>query len=276
MPFLYFQVKKNLKKKPRLMQRYEAVSTTRKKEGSYGIVCEFLDTIRNKHVAIKTFKQSNREDFKNDIFSPSVVREITCLKQLQGHSCIVSLIDVLVVKDNVHLVLELMDASLQDVIRKRVDIYEDMFESFKQDIASGVHYCHQHNIIHRDIKPGNVLVTPYKAKLADFGLATQMTLGRRHAQRSYTPTVVTIFYRAPELLQEYEYYTQAIDIWAMACVYFEMDHKTILFEGHISDEEIQLQCVNKTSLASINTLYQDMLNTDSTKRPSALEILMLL
>ena len=96
-------------------------------------------------------------------------------------------------------------------------------------ILLGLHHCHRHNIVHRDLKPQNLLTTRdgRVVKLADFGLARSIYA----QQRSYTREVVTLWYRAPELLLGEHRYTPAVDTWSVACIIAELATKRALFPG---------------------------------------------
>ena len=93
---------------------------------------------------------------------------------------------------------------------------------------NAIAHCHQFSILHRDIKPSNFLIsTSGVLKLADFGLA------RFHGSidRKMTAGVVTIWYRAPELLYGSRFYSFGVDMWAMGCVMAELVLRTPLFPG---------------------------------------------
>lgn len=93
-------------------------------------------------------------------------------------------------------------------------------------------FCHMHRILHRDLKPQNLLVdTEGHIKLADFGLARCFNI----PMGSYTHEVVTLWYRAPEILLGTKFYSTGVDIWSLGCIFAEMIIKRPLFPG---DSEI--------------------------------------
>jgi serine/threonine protein kinase len=108
-------------------------------------------------------------------------------------------------------------------------------KKFLYQMLSGIADCHMKRIIHRDLKPanilidrnGNLLIYIDNLKIGDFGLARTYSL----PVRPYSQEVVTLWYRAPEiLLGSYEYSTP-IDIWAIGCIFAEMVTKKVLFQG---------------------------------------------
>ena len=87
-----------------------------------------------------------------------------------------------------------------------------------KQLLMGIEYLHSKNIIHRDLKPSNILYNNKGVlKICDFGLARKY-----NPSKQLTPVVVTLWYRAPELLLGMERYTKAIDIWSIGCIFAEM------------------------------------------------------
>lgn len=92
----------------------------------------------------------------------------------------------------------------------------------------GVEYCHARRVLHRDLKPQNLLIDESRnLKLADFGLARAFGI----PLRAYTHEVVTLWYRAPEILMGSKHYSTAVDMWSIGCIFAEMVLKKPLFPG---------------------------------------------
>jgi serine/threonine protein kinase len=98
-------------------------------------------------------------------------------------------------------------------------------------LLSSVAFVHSRRYLHRDIKPGNLLMSNYLLKIGDFGLARALT----EPSRPYTPEVSTLWYRAPEVLLLHGRYGPELDVWSCACVFFELLTNKGLFKG---DSEI--------------------------------------
>lgn len=216
-------------------------------------------------VAVKKFKC-----FKSgDGISPTAVREIKLLRELR-HPAIVSLVDVLLdttvvqplapnsAKDvkagggssavpveerSLYLVFEYADHDLLDMIRfhhnhPALPMPTGTIKSLLYQILSGLAYLHKNWILHRDLKPSNILVTggdrpPASRgviKIADFGLARLFQSPLRPLP-DVDAVVVTIWYRAPELLLGARHYTAAVDMWAVGCIFAELCASKPLFQG---------------------------------------------
>lgn len=106
-------------------------------------------------------------------------------------------------------------------------------KSFLYQLINGIAQCHQHKVLHRDLKPQNLLINKDMIlKLADFGLARAFGI----PVKNFTHEVVTLWYRAPDILMGSKTYTTSVDIWSIGCIFAEMVNRKPLFAG-ISEEE---------------------------------------
>ncbi len=171
----------------------------------------------NKLVAIKKIK-SNK--YENDGLSWVALREIKILQEIH-HDNVITLIDVFVTSNTVCLVLELCEhGDLEKVIhsptlfRSEADI-----KSYMKMTLQAIDACHSHWVLHRDLKPANLLINSKgQIKLTDFGLARVIT----SPDRTMTSEVVTMPYRAPELLFGANLYGAGVDMWSIGCIFVEL------------------------------------------------------
>ena len=101
-------------------------------------------------------------------------------------------------------------------------------------LINGIDYCHSHGVIHRDLKPGNILIgNQGQLKIADFGLARAFAI----PIKSYTHEVITLWYRAPEILMGDKFYSLGVDMWSIGCIFSELARRRPLWPG---DSEIDM------------------------------------
>ena len=220
--------------------------------GSYGVVCKARAIAsrepsaaeqRRSFYAIKKVKAVDSGEAVSST-SLSTLREIKVLKELR-HPHVVRLIDVVLdgSTSNIALVFEYAELELGYLIRHhhrgRSRIPPTTVKSIMKQLLDALRYLHANWIVHRDVKPQNVLIIGSgeqrgTVKLADFGLA----LVSRGAVVKPLPSegpVVTLWYRAPELLLGAQSYTTGVDLWALGCVFGEMMICEPLFRGEKED-----------------------------------------
>ncbi|GBB97559.1 hypothetical protein RclHR1_03000002 [Rhizophagus clarus] len=186
--------------------------------------------------AIKKFKPDKEGDTHTYTgISQSACREISLCRELR-HQNIISLQEVLLEDNSIHMVFEYAEHDFLQIIHhhsqhERKPIPEFTIKSFLWQLLNGVAYLHANWVLHRDLKPANILVTADGVvKIGDLGLA-------RIYERPLQPlfngdkVVVTIWYRAPELLLGSRHYTKAIDIWAVGCIFAELLTLRPIFKG---------------------------------------------
>ena len=223
-------------------------------EGTYGSVFLARDP-QNELVALKKIRKEKKEGFPI-----TAIREIKILKKVD-HVNIVRLKDVVsshsyavpasatyaassgsgtaappppraqFKEGDVFMCFEFCDHDLTGLLESRVHLSDGQVKYYLHCILQGLYYLHRQRIIHRDIKGANILISNNGAvKIADFGLARIMTKG------GYTNRVVTLWYRAPELLLGMSDYDAKIDMWALGCLFAELlTRGQVLFPGSNTD-----------------------------------------
>jgi len=211
------------------MEQYEKLEKVG--EGTYGVVYKAQDP-KGDIYALKTI----RLEAEDEGIPSTAIREISLLKELQ-HPNIVRLCDVIHTERKLTLVFEYLDQDL----KKLLDLCDGglagaMTQSFLYQLLRGIAYCHQHRVLHRDLKPQNLLINRDGAlKLADFGLARAFGI----PVRSYTHEVVTLWYRAPDVLMGSRKYSTPVDIWSVGCIFAEMVNGRPLFPGNTDADQLQ-------------------------------------
>ncbi|GAM20236.1 hypothetical protein SAMD00019534_034110 [Acytostelium subglobosum LB1] len=206
-------------------------------EGTYGVVSFGFQKSTGRPVAIKKIKKILIKDATDDGVSFSAIREIKALQEFK-HTNIVELVDVFAYKSNVYLVFELMSWDLQHIIEdKSVILKAADIKSYMLMLLQGVEACHKNWILHRDLKPNNLLCSSEtgEMKLADFGLARQY--GDPH--KVFSPQAVTIFYRAPELLFGAKSYGPSVDMWSVGCIFAELMLRTPYLPGNSEIDQLK-------------------------------------
>lgn len=164
----------------------------------------------------------------------SAIREIKALRRISS-KYVVKLLDVFVHDRCVHMVLEYVETNLENVIRNpdRIIMPGDI-KAWMLMVLRAVYECHRLFIIHRDIKPNNILITgDGVVKLADFGLT-------RGIGNGMTPQAVTRWYRAPELLMGSRDYGSPVDMWSVGCVFAELFLRVPLFAGETDIQQMDM------------------------------------
>ncbi|KAG0255506.1 cyclin-dependent protein kinase [Actinomortierella ambigua] len=219
----------------RLQSKYDILGFI--SSGTYGRVykAKLKDKDESKLYAIKKFKPDKEgEQATYTGVSQSACREIALCRELH-HANIVGLTEVLLEDKSIHMVFEYAEHDLLQIIgyhgQERKSIPEYTIKSFLWQLLNGVAYLHANWVMHRDLKPANILVTAGGVvKIGDLGLAR---LFYKPLQPLFNgdKVVVTIWYRAPELLLGSRHYTKAIDIWAIGCIFAELITLRPIFKG---------------------------------------------
>jgi len=200
-------------------------------EGTYGVVFKGRNTKTNEIVAMKKIRLESEDEG----VPSTAIREISLLKELQ-HPNIVCLQDVLMQEAKLYLIFEFLTMDLKKYmdtnIPKDGQMDPKLTKSYLYQLLQGILFCHQRRVLHRDMKPQNLLIDKNGCiKIADFGLARAFGI----PVRVYTHEVVTLWYRAPEVLLGSPKYSCPVDIWSIGTIYAEMVNRRPLFQG---DSEI--------------------------------------
>ncbi|XP_075247277.1 serine/threonine-protein kinase NLK2-like [Convolutriloba macropyga] len=208
--------------------------------GAFGVVWAVTDPRDGKRVALKKLPNV----FSNVIAAKRVFRELKMLFHYR-HENVLKSLDILQPPHNIslfqeiYLICELMQSDLHKIIVSPQPLSLDHVKVFLYQILRGLKYIHSSGVIHRDIKPGNLLVNSNCClKICDFGLARKIDPNSR---RNMTLEVVTQYYRAPELLMGATSYTSAIDTWSVGCIFAELLSRRILFQA--SSPVVQLDLI---------------------------------
>jgi len=201
-------------------------------QGAYGIVCAATNNQSGEGVAIK--KVTNV--FSKKILAKRALREIKLLQHFRGHRNITCLYDMDIPRpDNfneTYLYEELMECDLAAIIRSGQPLTDAHFQSFIYQILCGLKYIHSANVLHRDLKPGNLLVNAdCELKICDFGLARGFSVDPEENAGYMTEYVATRWYRAPEIMLSFQSYTKAIDVWSVGCILAELLGSKPFFKG---------------------------------------------
>jgi len=167
----------------------------------------------------------------------TTLREIAVLRLLK-HTNIVELNDVIHSEGQIYLVFEYVERDLKRFYQASgpTPLEPALVKSFLYQILSGVDHCHSRGVMHRDLKPQNIFVSrDGRLKISDFGLARSFV---PPVIRPFTHEVVTLWYRAPEILLGCKIYALPIDIWSIGVVLAEMVTKTPLLPGDSEVDEL--------------------------------------
>lgn len=207
-------------------------------EGTYAnVYLGHLATDSTSHVAIKKIKINT--DYKDGI-AVDAIREIKCLQEV-SHPNVIALHSVFSSKNqNLNLVLEYLPlGDLEMLIRdtKNVAYSPADIKAWMGMLGRAVWFCHENFVLHRDIKPNNLLIAADgEVKLADFGLA-------RSFADPYSPmthNVITRWYRPPELFYRARFYSGAVDVWSMGTVFAELILRTPFLPGNTDIHQLEL------------------------------------
>lgn len=213
-------------------------------EGAYGQVWMGRDKVSGEVVALKKV----RMDQEKEGFPVTAIRELKMLRSLR-HENIVQLKEIVTGQNQtttaamrnrheIYMVFEYVDNDINGFVESpTIKFTEPQVKTYARQLLAGLWYCHEREVLHRDIKGSNLLVDNNgNLKIADFGLARTFNDGLDR----YTNRVITLWYRAPELLLGTEQYGPEVDMWSVGCLFYELLCKKTLFSGATEPEQMDL------------------------------------
>lgn len=180
-------------------------------QGKYSVVFEGLNDAKNENVVIKILKPVRRKKIK---------REIKILDYLKGGVNIIKLLAVVSIPNTElnGLIFEHME-SCKDFKSIYLTLNETDTRYYMFEVMKALDFCHSKGIMHRDVKPQNIIVDQKnkKLRLIDWGLAEFY-----HPKQEYNVRVASRYFKGPELLVDYGYYDYSLDIWSVGCMFASM------------------------------------------------------
>mmetsp|Transcript_4197 Transcript_4197/g.9063 ORF Transcript_4197/g.9063 Transcript_4197/m.9063 type:complete len:409 (+) Transcript_4197:105-1331(+) len=210
-------------------------------QGAYGIVCSAKDEASDETVAIKKIENA----FEHLTFAKRTLRELRMLRHLQHENLIdvrhVFVPGVVSQYEDIYFVTELLETDLASILKSRQALTDDHCQFFLYQLLRGLKYVHSADVIHRDLKPRNLLVNSNcDLKICDYGLARVAFSDENFMGCQMTEYVCTRWYRAPEVLCSWLDYGKAIDMWSVGCIFAEMIRRKPLFPGKNTQHQLQL------------------------------------
>lgn len=212
------------------MERYKIIKEVG--DGTFGSVWRAINKQTGEVVAIKKMKKKyySWEECTN-------LREVKSLRKM-NHPNIVKLKEVIRENDILYFVFEYMECNLYQLMKDRGKLFSEAeVRNWCFQVFQGLAYMHQKGYFHRDLKPENLLITKDIIKIADFGLAREIS-----SEPPYTEYVSTRWYRAPEVLLQSSIYFSSVDMWAMGAIMAELFTLRPLFPGSSEADEIYKIC----------------------------------
>ncbi|XP_028841661.1 cyclin-dependent kinase 16-like isoform X2 [Denticeps clupeoides] len=201
-------------------------------EGTYATVYKGKSKLTDNLVALKEIRLEHEEG------APcTAIREVSLLKDLK-HANIVTLHDIIHTDKCLTLVFEYLEMDLKQYMDDCGSLINaPNVKIFLFQLLRGLAYCHGRKVLHRDLKPQNLLINERgELKLADFGLARAKSV----PTKTYSNEVVTLWYRPPDVLLGSVEYSTPIDMWGVGCIFYEMATGRPLFPGSTVEDELHL------------------------------------
>lgn len=196
-------------------------------EGTYGKVykVQLPDTDKVQYYALKKYASI----LFGEGMDITALREITILKEI-SHENIVKIHELFYGMKSLYIAYEYIDCELTKIIQplNNEELPESLIKGLMLQMLKGLAEIHRYNVLHRDIKPQNLLVNKDGVlKIADFGFARFIA----SPGREMTAGVISNWYRPPEIFFGAKYYSYGVDIWSTGCIFAEMIKRKPLFQG---------------------------------------------
>jgi len=205
-------------------------------EGTYGVVYRAKDKRTQEIVALKKLKMEREKEG----FPITSLREINTLL-ISQHVNVVTVREIVVGSnmDQIYIVMDFVQhdlKSLMETMRKKNQVFlPGEVKCLMVQLLKAIAHLHDNWILHRDLKSSNLLLSHNGIlKVGDFGLAREYG----SPLKAYTSIVVTLWYRAPELLLGIKNYSTHIDVWSIGCIFGELLHMEPLFPGKSEVDEV--------------------------------------
>ena len=222
-----------------LDERYQIIDTIG--SGAYGVVVSARDTKTGEMVAIKKIEKA----FEHSTFTKRTLRELKIMRLLT-HENLIRIKNIQLPKsreefDEIYVISELMETDLSSIIKSPQPLSDEHVQFFLYQLLRGLKYMHSACILHRDLKPRNLLVNSNcDLKICDFGLARPFINEMKVTSSQMTDYVATRWYRAPEVLLTYKKYTGAMDMWSVGCIFGELLLRKPVLPGTDANHQIEL------------------------------------
>ena len=222
-----------------LDERYEIIDTIG--SGAYGVVVSARDSKTGQMCAIKKIEKA----FEHSTYTKRTLRELKIMRLLT-HDNLLTIKNIQLPKsredfDEIYVISELMETDLSSIIKSPQPLSDEHAQFFLYQILRGLKYMHSACILHRDLKPRNILINSNcDLKICDFGLARPFINEMKVTSTQMTDYVATRWYRAPEVLLTYKKYTAAMDMWSIGCIFAELLLRKPLFPGTDTNHQIEI------------------------------------
>ncbi|KAL8496178.1 hypothetical protein ACS0TY_020045 [Phlomoides rotata] len=201
-------------------------------DGTCGSVYKAIDNETSEIVAVKRMKR--KFYFWDECVN---LREVKALRKV-NHPNVIKLREIVRQNNELFFIFEYMECNLYHMMKDQQRSFsEEEIRALMSQVLQGLAHVHKHGYFHRDLKPENLLVTNNTIKIADFGLARELS-----SAPPFTDYVSTRWYRAPEVLLQSESYTPAIDMWAVGAILAELFTLYPIFPGESEIDQLYKIC----------------------------------